>query len=193
MPDASVSAAADALHASEDFEPCPLESFNNYTEHKRGFPRLGTTPWCSPAQYLVVLPASRFGLDPIAEILVGPQSRGRVFVSPRIRNMMEDPQHVADLPFPRLARLIKGLARRFLDSEDDMAMVNTEQLVDGMNLDHAWLDKNIDETDPEARNLIKGLINGKKSRLDDLNGNLVTCYVKDDDEAAALTKIPGYH
>lgn len=178
--------------ACEDFELSPLESFTNYTEYKRGFPRLRTTTWCSPLRYLVVLPASLFGLDPISGILVGPQPRGRVYISQNIRPMVDDPRDVADLPFPRLAPLIKGLARRFLDSADDMAMVGAEQLVDGMNLDRAWLDKNIDQSDPEARDLIKGLINGKKSRLDAFNGNSITCYVKDEDEAAAVKKIPGY-
>ncbi|KAH8883277.1 hypothetical protein GQ53DRAFT_732457 [Thozetella sp. PMI_491] len=186
VPKTSVSEAARVLCSTGQFEPCELESFNNYTEYKRGLPRLRTTQG-SPVQHVLILPASQLGLDPISKNLVEQPVGRDAFLSRHILDML--PAHaVPDIPLPRLAALLKGLARRYLDTEDDAAMIATEQLVDGMDLDQSWCSKNLDKTDREALGLITSLVDGKKSRMDDFNGNLITCFFTEIDFMIAASQ-----
>ncbi|KAI1108469.1 ser/Thr protein phosphatase [Nemania sp. NC0429] len=174
--------AASYLCSTGLFEPVHEGcDFNEYTEYRRHMPRVRTTSWISSTQVVVIFPADLFGLDPIEKILVGPLMPRKVHLSKEIRDL--SPEDVASLPLPRLAPLLKGLARRFLDRGDDMAMIGVEQLVDGMDLDHQWVQRHLDSVETPVTALILERIQGKKGRIDYYSDNLVTCYISDREEA----------
>jgi hypothetical protein len=71
-------------------------------------------------------------------------------------------------------------------------MIALEQLVDGMNPDEQWVQDNLPSCDPAITRLVVGLIHEKKSRIDYFSDNKITCFIKDESEAEAVRRIPGY-
>ncbi|KAI1073495.1 ser/Thr protein phosphatase [Whalleya microplaca] len=183
VPKSGFLAAAGFLCSTGLFEPSELENdFNNYTEYKRGSPRVRTTGWIYPPQNIVIFPTALFGLDPIERILISPQSTGqKAYFSKEISDLSQE--DVANMPLPRLPPLLRGLAKRFLDTSDDVAMIAVEQLVDGMNLDEAWTQKNLEGSDAALMALIMNQIHSKKSRIDYFSDNKVTCFISGEEEA----------
>jgi hypothetical protein len=102
-----------------------------------------------------------------------------------------DPVDIAALPLPRLAPLLRGLAKRYLDTQDDMAMIAVEQLVDGMNLDEAWVERNLKDSDAALLRLVMNRIHGKQSRIDYYSDNTTTCLISGPEEAESVRLIPG--
>ncbi|GAO17228.1 uncharacterized protein UV8b_05490 [Ustilaginoidea virens] len=184
------SAAADVLCCTGLFEMHEMDpDFNNYTEYKRGVPRVRTTAWCQP-QSLVIFQASVFGLDPVKDALLPPSFCGKhVYISKEMELLRED---IANLHLPKLAPLLKGMARRFLDTRDDPAMMAVEQLVDGMDLDETWAVSQLGDSDPAVLDLILRQVKGKKWRIDYFSENEITCFVSSREEAGKLRLIPGY-
>ncbi|ODA77261.1 hypothetical protein RJ55_06888 [Drechmeria coniospora] len=73
VPETSSLVAAGLLCSTGLFEPWVHDgNFNNYTEYKRGMPRVRTAGCASPSRSMVIFPASLFGLDPIEHVLVPP-------------------------------------------------------------------------------------------------------------------------
>ncbi len=99
---------------------------------------------------------------------------------------------MAALPLPRLAPFLAGLATKFLLTNDDKSMIAVEQLVDGMNLDESWVDSQLPDCPQIVRDLIMRQIHGKKSRIDYVSDNQITCFVRDEAEAAHVRSIVGY-
>ena len=191
VPEASSLVAADLLCSTGLFEPLEQDKeFNNYTEYKRGFPRVRTTSWTHPLQTTVIFPATFFGLDPIEKVLVPPFADRSIYFSKEITNL--GAQDIAALPLPRLAPLLRGLAKRYLDTKDDVSMIAVEQLVDGMNLDAAWAESNLEGSEVALLDLVTDQIDGKKSRIDYFSDNKVTCFISDEDEAKNVRFIPGF-
>ncbi|KAK6222221.1 hypothetical protein QIS74_04476 [Colletotrichum tabaci] len=173
------------------FEPVSLENdFNNYTEYRRGFPSVRTTGWAYPPQTLVIFPATLFGLSPIEDALVPPFVATKVFLSKEITDLAR--QDISELPLPRLAPLIKGLAKRFLDARDDVAMIAVEQLVDGMNLDESWAKTNLEGSDADVVALVMDQIRNKDLRIDDFSENKISCFIGSEEEAENVRRIPGF-
>ncbi|KAH9894527.1 ser/Thr protein phosphatase [Xylariomycetidae sp. FL2044] len=191
VPKSGFAVAAGLLCSTGLFEPSKVEEdFSNYTEYKRGYPCVRTTTWVHPPQTIVIFPAAHFGLDPIEDALLSPPSPDqRVHISKEIPDMSRD--EIFNLPLPRLAPLIIGLASRFLGQQDDMAMIGVEQLIDGMNLDESWMEQQLGGADDSVRSLIKSSIYGKKSRIDYYSDNKVTCFIRDQEEAHNIQHIPG--
>lgn len=102
------------------------------------------------------------------------------------------PTEIHRLPLPRLPVLLAGLCRRFLESHDDIAMIAAEQLVDGMDLDEGWRDRNLSSVGSEVLEVVSRLIAGKTSRLDDSSENVITCFIANKDEVERVRKIAGY-
>ncbi|GAB1314618.1 hypothetical protein MFIFM68171_04828 [Madurella fahalii] len=162
---------------------------SNYTQNKRGLPHLRTTSWVYPTQTLVIFPAGFLGLVPMEKMLIRPPADRRFPTSKEVQGLEAD--DIANLPLPRLAPLMSGLGRRYLDTHDDVSMIALEQLVDGMKPDEQWVQKNIGDTDPAVTTLIIGLVRDKKSRIDDFSENKVTCFVRNEEEAETVKLIPG--
>lgn len=81
-----------------------------------------------------------FGLDPIQDVLIQRTAGQKAHISKEI--MDSTSENIVKLSLPRLPPLLKGLAKRFLKTGDDVAMIAVEQLVDSMNLD-AWVERNL--------------------------------------------------
>lgn len=167
-----------------------IEELNNYTQYKHGFPHLRTTGWVYPPQTVVIFPAALFGLDPIDKVIIQPTNNPTVHISKEVSGLSRE--DIANLPLPRLAPLIAGLAKRYLDTADDMSMIAVEQLVDGMNLDECWVQKHLGDYDPAPGTLVMGRVRSKKSRIDYYSENEITCFVRDEEEAKNVRSIPGF-
>jgi hypothetical protein len=192
-PSSSATAAAGLLFSTGLFEPFepPQDTKNDiYSGYKHGFPHLRTTGWTSPALVLIIFPAAFFGLVPIEEVLVRPRINGKVHVSKEMEDLK-----AADLmgpQVPRLAVLMHGLGKRYLETRDDVSMIALEQLVDGMNADESWVQDNLEASESAVAALVTHLVRNKKGRLDPFSGNTVTCFVRDEAEAEAVKLIPGF-
>ena len=174
------------------FEPSPLGEFNLFTEYKKGYPRLRATSWSSSHLGLVIFSDTSFGLRPLEESVVpNIKSLDSACYSKQILDVVAS-NDLNAIPMPCLGPYFSGLCRRYLDLGDDVAMIAAEQLVDGMNLDQNWVTKNIASAEQDVQELARQLIHGKASRLDDLSGNTITCFVANEDEAEALRNIPGF-
>ncbi|KAL2145265.1 hypothetical protein VTI28DRAFT_7633 [Corynascus sepedonium] len=194
VPKSSSVVAAGLLCSTGLFEPFELVhdgETNNYTEYKRGFPHLRTTDWVNPARTLIIFPAAFFGLDPIEKVLIQLPSDRRFHISKEVQEDL-DRDAIANLPLPQLAPLLKGLAKRYLETSDDISMIAIEQLVDGMNPDELWVQDHLDGSDPGVASLVLDLVRGKESRIDYYSENKITCFVRDEEEAEAVRLIPGY-
>ena len=99
---------------------------------------------------------------------------------------------VKSLPVTHLPWLFAGLCQRFLYSNDGLAMMSAEQLVDAMDMDESWCDRNLMNASPPTRQLASRVVKGKQSRLDAFTGKKVTCFVANIEEAQILRFIPGY-
>lgn len=154
-------------------------------------PRLRTTGWMNPMQTIVLFPATVFGLDPIEKSIVKVVPASESQFSKQILDYMDEAD-IIQLPMPRLAPLLIGLAQRWLEQGDDVAMIALEQLVDGMDIDDPWCDRNLGGEAPRVRSLVTAVIGSKKSRIDDFSGNKVTCFIKDEEETRHMRQIPGF-
>lgn len=149
-----------------------------------------TTDWVNPPQAAVILPASLYGLDPIEKVLVPPVSGPNIHMSKELAHL--ERRDMTSLPLPRLAPFLRGLAQRYLDSQDDMAMIAVEQLVDGLNLDEAWVQRNLAGSSPALFALVMKQVANKASRIDYVSDNKVTCFIGHQAEADAVRLIPGF-
>ncbi|KAH7119386.1 ser/Thr protein phosphatase [Dactylonectria estremocensis] len=184
VPESRSVVAASLLCYTGLFEPFPNDSeSNNYTEYKRGFPRVRTTLRTKPPQAITIFPAALFDLGPIEKHLVR-FADCKVHISKEMSHL--DPVDIAALPLPRLAPLLRGLAKRYLDTQDDVAMIAVEQLVDGMNLDEAWVERNLKDSDAALLGLVANHIHGKQSRIDYYSDNTITCFISGPEEAESV-------
>ncbi|KAK7518997.1 hypothetical protein IWZ03DRAFT_375199 [Phyllosticta citriasiana] len=96
-------------------------------------------------------------------------------------------------PMPQLLRLMTSLCERYIESGDIMARIGVEQLIDGMDLDEPWCQRNLSSTaSDEVQQLVLSVVQGKKWRIDDFSGKSVTCFIADEEEATRMHGIPGY-
>lgn len=192
MPKSGSLIAAGLLCSTGLFEPCQLDGeFNNYSEYKRGIPRLQTTSWCFP-QTILIFSDTFFGFESIEDVrilLPVEKDEQKLCTSKELPLSQDD---IASLPFPRLAPLLRGVARRWLDTKDDIAMIAVEQLVDGMDLDEAWVQKHLEGCDAALLNVVRDRIRTKKSRIDYFMDHKITCFIFDEEEAQRVRLIPGY-
>ncbi len=99
-------------------------------------------------------------------------------------------EEIKYIPIPTLRSFVQYLCLLYFRKADDMYRIRLEQLVDGMNIDEAWCQKNL--SDEGHLQYVLNLVYSKVDRIDDFSGNLVTCYIADQEAAAAVTRIPGY-
>lgn len=191
MPELLVTKAALALSETGLFGYEAINDFDIYNEYKRGFPRLRSSAWISPSCTLVLLADSSYGLQPLVKNVIRPHDDpSNLVFSNQIVDLVSA-NEVHSLPIPRLPPLFAGLCQRFFDSYDDVAMIAAEQLVDGMDLDEDWCERNLRNASPKVRQLASRLVAEKHLRLDDFSENMVTCFVTAG-EAKRLRLIVGY-
>jgi hypothetical protein len=184
--------ASSLLRGTGLFEPDEIEHFDLYNEYKRGFPRLRPSSWITPSCALVLFSDRRYGLNPLHQYTVARNnSQSNPAYSTQIVDLIPSAE-IYQLPMPRLPSLFSGFCHRFLESHDDVAMMAAEQLVDGMDLDEGWCQRNLRTSSPEVFKLANRLVVEKRSRLDDFSENTVTCFIPNDKEAARVRRIPGY-
>ena len=196
VPAAMASTAAEALCATGLWRPCPFDdsSFNLFTEYKRGSIRLRTTQWAPVPLFFLIFADEVYGLDPLETNSVLVPESGEVVASSQIVGSLggDDPKRsLSGLRFPRLPPLFRGLARKFLKTGDDMAMIAIEQLVDGMDLDQDWCKRHLSSAETGVQELAAELVRQKSDRLDEFNGNTVTCFIATPEEADRLRRIVG--
>lgn len=199
MKDIEICIPADSLSKAESslcsvglFVRRDLENFDLYSEYKRGFPRLQSTSWSSPTLTVVLLSDVHCGLRPLQKVIT-PQSDDKgIKYSSQLTDLLPETQ-LRRLPFPRLPSFFSSLCQRFIETNDAVARIAAEQLVDGMNIGHAWCDGHLAGVSKEVRQLAKRLVDDKDSRLDDFSENLVTCFIANEEEASELSRIPGYN
>lgn len=190
VPKGSSIIAAARLCLSGFFQPSDTkEAINNYTEYKRGFPRLRTTFLEGKQRSITIFTANVYGLEPLEQKTL--QSRG---VDGGFSKEIADIplEEIATLSLPRLAPFLAGLATKFILMQDDNAMIAVEQLVDGMDLDESRVYSQLTDCPQAVRDMITGLINGKQCRIDYFSDNQVTCFIRDEAEAAHVRSIVGY-
>ncbi|EPE06099.1 hypothetical protein F503_02928 [Ophiostoma piceae UAMH 11346] len=199
VPSPLLQVTADMLLATGLFQRSDPDSFNLYSEYKRGMPRLSTTGWLAPTQFVCLFPDEFFHLEPLEKSLVAweqPASPGREPCYYISEHMLDTDglraSDIRSLSLPRLSRLLVGFARRYLDQKDDTAMIAAEQLVDGMDVDESWCARHLRGESQSVISLIRGLVQGKASRLDDFSDYHVTCFLKDEAVARLVRGIPGY-
>ncbi|KAK7408612.1 hypothetical protein QQX98_009214 [Neonectria punicea] len=182
VPKSSAQVAPGLLCSTGLFEPVEIDNdLNNFTEYQRSIPRVMTTSWISPAQAVLIFPADFFGLGPIQKALIAPLGNRRTHTSREILALGAD--SVSSLPFPRLAPFLTGLAQRFLDTRDDMAMIAVEQLVDGMDLDEKWVQEHFEGCSDLVTTLVLQQVRGKQGRIDYFSDNKITCFISNKEEA----------
>ncbi|KAG6001468.1 hypothetical protein E4U21_004300 [Claviceps maximensis] len=192
VPKSSSFVAAGLLCSTGLFRPSELQSdFNCYSEFKRGIPRVQTTSWCLP-QTVLIFDGAFYGFECIEDVRVAHSADNCDRETHTSKELQLSRDEMTSLPFPRLAPLLRGVARRWLDTKDDVAKIAVEQLVDGMDLDEAWMEKHLGGCDAPLLDLVRGRITSKKRRIDYFMDHKITCYIFDEEEAQRVKFIPGY-
>lgn len=194
VPDDAVGDVSTILSYTGLFKKEGYKNLNAHNEYKSGCLRLVTTAWLHRPVSFVVFPASFYGLQPLDAHTFRPCEH--VKSDSEFSKEILDTVHERDVRnwrFPRLAPYIASLAKRYLETGDDMAAMAVEHLVDGLDLSETWYDQQMDkETPMEVTGFVTRLIRGKKSRIAYYQEHKVTCMIADEEQASKLTRIPGY-
>ncbi|KAL7621676.1 hypothetical protein AAE478_009003 [Parahypoxylon ruwenzoriense] len=183
-------AASSILCSTGLFEPCqPHPESGNYLERML-YPHVKTTQWTHTPQVIVILPSTVMTLGGIDELIPLMSGSIRHCISECIYDFCNG--DIADLRFPRLPLLIRGLANKVITEADTDAMASITQLVDGMNLDEEWLMRNISGLGPAVESLILNEIRSKELRVGLTPGKKITRFVRDSECAVWLKRIAGY-
>lgn len=102
-----------------------------------------------------------------------------------------DAQELERLPFPALAKLLLNFCSIFSKNGDVAGAIGIEQLVDGMDLDMEWLRQHLPMLNKQNFAIIRRFIDKKGQRMDEFNGNEITCFIRDSEEARQVRRIPG--
>ncbi|PYH94601.1 hypothetical protein BO71DRAFT_353039 [Aspergillus ellipticus CBS 707.79] len=188
VPRASLSEAVSILCADNEFWPVEKKDFDIFTEYKRGFPVLAAT---QSKLLLVLFPDSHFYLSPVEDVIVDQEWPPTNYSHQILELVSRD--ELKHLPVPRLPPYFIGLCQRFFESDDAMARISAEQLVDGMDLDNGWVRANLSSAPHQVRELATGLVAEKSSRCDgDLNQALLHTGDKGQSQNLRLIAGSGY-
>ncbi|KZF23720.1 hypothetical protein L228DRAFT_122819 [Xylona heveae TC161] len=191
IPENSLSPAVSVLCSKNMFKLEIKEDYDLFTEYKRGFPRLLATSVTTLSYAVILFSDTYFGLNPLdRNIVCQDETRSFTTYSRQILDLVSK-DDIKYIPVPRLPPFFIGLCRRFLESNDGMARIAAEQLLDGMDLDEEWVKANIISAQPQVLELAMTLICEKSSCNDEFLDHDVTCFVADKEEAERLRRIPG--
>lgn len=166
------------------------ETYNIYTEYKRGFPRFRF--YSRIASYVVLFTDKYCHLDSLRKNVVScDEHRNTIRYSQEILDSLS-PDQVAVLPFPRFEPFFKGLCRTYIATLDVTAAIAAEMLVDGMDISEDWCHDHLSPLENDELSFALRLVRGKGSRIADFSSNEVTCFITDRQEAQQAQKIPGF-
>ena len=171
------------------FKAAPEPEGNLYTDYKMGFPRyqlLGNHD-----SYVVFFPDSALHLDPLSQSTV--PSEWHTCEARYSKEILDSflAEDLRLLSFPRLVPFFLGHCTRYCNSKAVDSAMAAEQLVDGMNLDEAWLGAQLPAMTSDEISFATKLVREKTSRMDDFSTNQITCYISDKNEAMKVLEIPG--
>lgn len=186
VPSSQFNTALSALNSSPLFEKLPPRTPNLYNEYKKDCPRLLDVR--QPHTPITLVSDHGIGTEKTEILEPATHIRGASY-SDQILDYISV-EGIKSIPIPTLRSFVQYLCLLFFHGADDMYRIRLEQLVDGMNLDEEWCRKNL--ADERHLQYLLKLVNSKEDRIDDFSGNLVTCYIAEQEAAATVTRIPGY-
>lgn len=193
MPVNDLDAARAIFEANTDLLASEDETdYNIYTEYKRGFPRYSLLCW---GGFSIILFTDDYcHLAPLPKHVV-PGDEHQEATEWSYSNQILDcgsAEQIAALPLPQFGPFFRGLCRKYIETQEVTAAISAELLVDGMDIDEEWCQSHFDASESDELNFALGLVSGKSSRIDDFSGNHVTCFIRDQEEADRIRKIPGF-
>ena len=164
--------------------------YNVYTECKRDFPRFRLHG--EQGFHLVLFSDQFCHLEPLSENVVSSKEHedGAAY-SHEIFDTVTSSE-VASLPLPRFLPFFTSSCCTYTETNEVMAAIAAELLVDGMNIDEAWCRLHFPTARSEALNFALTLIEGKSSRISGFSPGEVTCLIPSQEEAQRILRIPGY-
>lgn len=187
VPESLHSKAVSILCSTGLYQLTEKDEYDIFTEYKRGYPTLAAT---SSNLQVVIFPDTHFYLAPLHSSIVSYKK----MLSPPCSHEIQDlvaADEIRQLPMPRLPPYFIGLCRRFLESNDDIARIAVEQLVDGMHLDDEWVYINLGDAPRQVRELAMRLVAERPSRCDEFLDLEVLGAAVDYDRISQLRMIPG--
>ena len=173
----------------ELFEPADEDTFNVYTEYRRGMPRFRFRE--NSAACVVLFPDESLDSGGMVDNIL-PQSLHQQDSEYSLELLDLIPENrITSLPVPFLGPLLFSYCRKYTVMQDDIAAMAVEGLIDGMNLDEFWCTRNLTNIEPKDLDHVLSRIRGKTSRIDYFSPNSVTCIITNDEEAQRLLRVPG--
>ena len=174
---------------TELFEPADEDTINIYTEYKRGLPRLRFRN--SSTAHLVLLPDVSSNSKGVVDYVV-PQSLHQQDSEYSFELLDLIPEtRIPSLPLPFLGPLLSDYSRKYIASQDAIAAMAVDGLIDGMDLDELWCERNLTDLEPRGLDYVHSRVQGRVSRIDYFSPNTVTCIILDDEERERLHRVPG--
>lgn len=131
-----------------------INGYDIFTEYKRGFPTLAVT---KSNVRVVIFSDRHFYLSPLGSSIVSYEEISLTASSQEIQDLVPVDK-IQYLPMPRLPLYFIGLCQRFVESNNYMARIAAEQLVDGMHLDEKWTRINLSDAPRQVRDLAMRLV-----------------------------------
>ena len=174
---------------TELFEAADEDTFNIYTEYKRGLPRFRFRN--SSTAHLVLLPDMSLNSRGVVDRVV-PQSLHQHDSEYSFELLDLVPKdRIPSLPVPFLGPLLSDYSRKYIASQDAIAAMAVDGLIDGMDLDELWCVRNLTDLGPPGLDYVNSRVRGRVSRIDYFSPNTVTCIILDDEERERLLRVPG--
>ncbi|KIX01179.1 uncharacterized protein Z518_08904 [Rhinocladiella mackenziei CBS 650.93] len=166
VPETSLSEAVSIACSTGKLKRVEITDYDLFTEYKRGFPTFEAS---NIGLRLLLFPDSYFGLFPLQQNIISNDERLSTTCSDQILDLVPRSE-IQYLPVPRLPVFFIGLCSRFFESNDCMARIAVEQLVDGMDLNDDWIESNLGGATLKVRELAAQLVAEKTSRYDENMG-----------------------
>ena len=174
---------------TELFEAADEDTFNIYTEFKRGLPRFRCRN--SSTAHVVLLPDMSLNSQGVVARVV-PQSLHQQDSEYSFELLDLVPKNrIPSLPVPFLGPLLSDYSRKYIASQDAIAAMAVDGLIDGMDLDELWCVRNLTDLEPPGLEYVHSRVRGRLSRIDYFSPNKVTCIILDDEERERLYRVPG--
>ena len=170
-------------------EPADEDTFNVYTEYRRGLPRFRFRD--NNAACVVLFPDKPLsGGDLLDSIIPQWLHQQNSEYSCELLDLIPEDK-ITSLPLPFLGPLLSSYCQKHMASQDDIAAMAVESLVDGMDLDELWCMRNLTQIEPKGLDYVYSKVRDKSSRMDYFSSNTVTCIIANSEEKERLLKVPG--